>query len=130
MRYLDEIETAQKNRDFIYDRQNDISDRLFQREKLEQETDYKNYSAALDNQYKLRKAELDYATDARNLLYNILNDAAKDEKWRWEYNLDAHKQGSPAYNGAIGSGDILQYARKIFGNENLTEEDLYRILGL
>ena len=130
LRYLDSLETARKNRDFNYKQQSDINDRLFQREKFEEELDAKNYAAALDNQYKLKKAELDSTADARKALYDILSDAAEDEKWRWEYNLDARKQGSPTYSGAIGNGDILQYARKIFGNENLTEEDLYRILGL
>ncbi len=129
-RYLDGIETKQNNRNFGYKQQNDIADRLFQREKFEEELDSKNYADALENQYKIRKAELDSNSDTRDILYDILRDAAEDEKWRWEFNLDAHKQGYPAYKGNIGNENILQYARKIFGNENLTEEDLYRILGL
>ena len=110
LRYLNDIEGMREDRDYNYKQHKDIRDMLANEEKTALNYERNN--------------------DKSDFLYDLLRDSVEDEKWRWEYNLDAQKQGSPAYNGSVGNSDILEYARRIFGNENLTKEDLYRILGL
>jgi hypothetical protein len=63
-------------------------------------------------------------------MYEILRDAIDDEKWKHEYNLDAYKLGHGAYNGNLGTGDILSYARRVFNDSSLTMDDLYRLFGI
>jgi len=109
--------------------------------KIELDNDYKLQKAEMDNETALQKQKADREYDLSKLefqkeqsesdmLYQLLRDAIADEKWRSEYNLDASKQSLPPYQGNIGTGDILSYARAVFQNNSLTMEDLYRILGL
>ena len=140
-RFADRNESRKENRDFSYNKQKDIGESNLKRE-LEEErilsdlqtnqanNELKREQYLLDNKLKEKKAMYDYTSDSQKLMYEILRDAIDDEKWKNEYNLNAYKLGHPAYNGNLGSGDILSYARRVFNNSNLTMDDLYRLLGL
>lgn len=109
-RYLDRADFYESNRDFNYKAKSDMLDSILAREKSE--------------------AELEDTTDNTKLLYDIFRDFVEDEKWRSEYNLNAHKGKYSPYRGEVGTGNLLDYARRIFNDNSLTLEDVYRILGL
>jgi len=133
-RYADEQKRKESTRDFMYKQKNDIADRLFtmERDELNNLHDIEKANLNAENTAKnnLEKSLLSENAKKQQLAYDILRDVIDDEKWRWQFNMNANKNEYPKYNGTIGNGDILSYARKLFGNENLTLEDLYNIMGL
>ena len=101
-------------------------DRNWDAQQNDMERDWKSNENALDRDQK----DADRKLKAGQLLYEMLQNAIDDEKWRSEYNMDAHKNGFSYYQGDVGTGNILGYARKVFGDPSITMEDLYRILGI
>ena len=151
-RFVDRNKSRKENRDFLYDQQKNIGDdnlkreleeeRILadfqtnqanndlKREQFEANNNLKREQYQMDNQLKEKQALYDYTSDSQKLMYEILRDAIDDEKWKHEYNLDAYKLGHGAYNGNLGTGDILSYARKVFNDSSLTMDDLYRLFGI
>ena len=118
-RYLDSAEQDRDIRNFLYNRTKDANDMAFEREQ-------NDYDRALTEQ----KYRTDNEKKAMDILYDLYTDTIDNEKWRYEYNKNASKAKYPSYRGTIGTDDLLGYTQKMFGNENLTLDDLYRLLGL
>jgi hypothetical protein len=118
-RHLDKLDTQRDIRDYLYNQSQNAMDMAFKREQNEYDRDLSS-----------EKYSADKAKNALGIIYDLYNDTIDNEKWRYEYNKSASKAGYPAYTGSIGTDDLLGYTKKMFGNENITLEDLYRLLGL
>ncbi len=118
-RYLDKLDTQRDIRDYLYNQSQNAIDMAFKREQNE-----------YDRDLSLEKYNADKVKNALGIIYDLYNDTIDNEKWRYEYNKNASKAKYPSYTGSIGTNDLLGYTQKMFGNENLTLEDLYRLLGL
>lgn len=129
-RHLDKLSNQREMRDYLYKQSSDAFERAYNREQSEAEREAEIEAEIMNNLYKAHKDKLDRESDSRELYYDIMRDAIADEKWRSEYNKDAYKKGYSPYRGTIGTGTMLDYARRIFRDNTLTEEDLQRLLGL
>ncbi len=118
-RHLDKLQDQRDLRDYTYLREQDYLDRA-----------YKENQDELSREFELSMALTDAQNKKGEMLYDILRDSIDDEKWRANHNLSAYKAAYPSYRGQIGTGSLLDYARSLFGNSNLTLEDLYNLLGL
>ncbi len=122
-RYSDEIADQRDIRNFAYDRSRDMLDRAYSEEESNAKREFELLMTELDNNYKEK-------ADKQDFLYDLIRDSVEDEKWKRTHNLNSFKAGYPAYYGNIGSGNVLDYARTLFGNSSLTMEDIYNLLGL
>lgn len=147
-RYLDSLNTKMTASDNIYQRNKDSLDRIAANEKFEAEREdkkaeneaqrnFESNQAALDREHKTGLAELNNTSALekqrlanQDLYYDMFRDSINDSKWRAEYNMDAHKNLYTPYNGTVGSGDLLDYARRLFNDYTLTYDDLKNLFGL
>lgn len=129
-RHLDSIDDSRNIRDFVYRRDLDNFDRNYLLESDEWERNYKTESDKKNREMELVLNASNASMKGVEMLYDLLRDSIADEKWKVNYNLSAHNKGLPGYTGNIGSSGILDYARILFGNPNITMEDLQSIFGL
>jgi len=129
-RHLDKLSNEKDIRDYLGERTENELDRIFTRTENELDRDFTRTENEAKRQFELENKKADNASESGKMLYNLIRDRIDDEKWRTNHNLSASKAHYPSYLGKVGTGDILSYARDIFGNPDLTLEDLNRLLGL
>jgi len=127
-RHLDKLSHQADLRDFTYNRTSDWLDRVYEQTENEAQREYQLERDRSQAMYDLDIQNAKNSANSQKMLYNLLRDSIDDEKWRTNYNLSAYKANYPTYRGNIGN--ILSYARQLFGNPNLTQEELNLLLGL
>ena len=88
--------------------------------------DYKKQSDYLDREY-------DRENDERDYFYKLLRDGIEDNRWENEFRLDSAKALLPLtgmYSMPGVDHSTLDYVRRLFGNDSISADDLYRLMGL
>ncbi len=122
-RHLDRLSHEGDIRNYLSDITEKEKDRIFDRMSDEARNQ-------MDYELQNKKLEQEQLQNSQSMLYKLLRDEVEDQKWLDNYRLNAYKSKYPFYNTTAGTEDILSYARELFGNPDLSAEDLYRLLGL
>ncbi len=150
-RHIDKLEDYRDTRDFNYKKTNDRENRDYSYYENEAKMEFEKALAKANSEEKAKDRELEEKKinydvakgisdqnykdnsqfmDLIKFYYSVMRDGIDDEKWIANHNLAASKANLPGYAQNVGNGTILDYARKIFGNPNLTENDLYNLFSL
>lgn len=122
-RHLDRIADAREIMDFGYKRESDALDRAYKAEESEAKREF-------DYMLSQEKSAADQKSDSQKLLYDLMRDTIDDRKWRATHNLNASKAKMPSQSGNIGTQSVLDYAKILFGRDDLTMSELYELLGI
>lgn len=101
-------------------------DKALDRELEKEKINYDISKDIYDRNYKNNSQIIDLL----KFYYSVMRDGIDDEKWIANHNLSAAKSHLPGYANDVENADILDYARKLFGNPNLTDNDLYNLFSL
>ncbi len=117
--HLDRLSHEGDIRNYLSDITEKEKDRIFDR-------------MSSDAEYELQKDKLanEQLKNSQSMLYKLIRDNAEDQKWLDNYRLNAYKSKYPLYNSTFETSGVPSHIRELIDKYGITEEDLYRLLGL
>lgn len=122
-RHLDRLADARAISELGYQKEADMLDRAYKAQQEEADRE-------LDFAIQMEKSSAQQKSDSQKILYDLLRDTIDDKKWRATHNLSAAKAKRMPYSGDIGTASVLDYAKILFGRDDLTMDELYNLLGI